>query len=108
MKYSHQYGCLDDSRNELQQILKPLDATIGCRIASLHCRILEEQQQQLITGDNEQSTKSGNTQQQQESERGNNIQKNITEEENGIILREVMSEKSTTMRTKFHSPIFNG
>jgi hypothetical protein len=33
MKYSHQYGCLDDSRNELQQILKPLDATIGCRIA---------------------------------------------------------------------------
>jgi hypothetical protein len=30
----------------------------------LHCRILEEQQQQLITGDNEQSTKSGNTQQQ--------------------------------------------
>jgi hypothetical protein len=34
--------------------------------------------------------------------------KNITEEENGIILREVMSEKSTTMRTKFHSPIFNG
>ncbi len=22
MKYSHQYGCLDDSRNELQQILK--------------------------------------------------------------------------------------
>jgi len=45
MKYSHQYGCLDDSRNELQQILKSLDATIGCRIASLHCRILEEQQQ---------------------------------------------------------------
>jgi len=75
MKYSHQYGCLDDSRNELQQILKSLDATIGCRIASLHCRILEEQQQQLITGDNEQSTKSGNTQQQQESERGNIIQK---------------------------------
>ena len=33
MKYSHQYGCLDDSRNELQQILKPLDATIGCRSA---------------------------------------------------------------------------
>ena len=26
--------------------------------------------------------------------------KNITEEENGIILREVMSEKSTTKRTK--------
>jgi hypothetical protein len=29
MKYSHQYGCLDDSRNELQEILKSLDASIG-------------------------------------------------------------------------------
>ncbi len=68
MKYSHQYGCLDDSRNELQEILKSLDATMGGRIASLHCRILEELQQNMITSateDKEQSNDSGNTQQHQ-------------------------------------------
>jgi hypothetical protein len=68
MKYSHQYGCLDDSRNELQELLKSLDATIGGRIASLHCRILEELQQNMMTGNTEDKDKtndSGNTQQHQ-------------------------------------------
>jgi hypothetical protein len=92
---------LDDSRNELQEILQSLDATIGGRIASLHCRILEELQQNLITtnsGDKEQCKFSGNT--QQHSDEKTIAHKKQKEEGRGTIQGGVLLEKLTTMKTK--------
>jgi len=42
LRYSHEYGCLDESKTELQRILQNLDPSVGSRIASLHSRILEQ------------------------------------------------------------------
>jgi len=42
LRYSHEYGCLDESKTELQRILQNLDPSVGSRIARLHSRILEQ------------------------------------------------------------------
>jgi hypothetical protein len=47
LRYSHDYGCLDESRTELQRILAHLDPAVGNRIASLHARILEQRQAEI-------------------------------------------------------------
>jgi len=44
--YSHEYGCLDETKQELQKILSTLDPKLGNKIASLHSRILEQLQPQ--------------------------------------------------------------
>ena len=47
LRYSHDYGCLDESRTELQRILAHLDPAVGNRIATLHARILEQRQAEI-------------------------------------------------------------
>jgi hypothetical protein len=51
LKYSHEYGCLDETRVELQWILATLDLAIGSRIANLHSSILEQQQAKQLHND---------------------------------------------------------
>jgi len=47
LNYSHEYGCLYETRQELQSVLTSLDPAIGSRISRLLGRILEQQQLQL-------------------------------------------------------------
>jgi len=47
LNYSHEYGCLDETRQELQSVLTSLDPAIRSRISRLLRRILEQQQSQL-------------------------------------------------------------
>jgi hypothetical protein len=53
LKYSHEYGFVDETRVELQRILQTLDPSIGSRITNLHGRILEQQQPHQAQGDEE-------------------------------------------------------